>query len=126
MMIELIPGSDDTIALRVSGKITGSDLDAIMDRLDAAMAAHDKVNVFVETHAIEGIELSGLASYASRAMPLFGKLNRFGRVAVVADQAWVRIGARLESALLPFIRYRTFTPDQRDDAPAWVEGKLAD
>ena len=113
-MIEMLPGPDDVIALRISNKITGDDLEAIMDRLDAVMAAHDKVHVFVETRGIDGIELAGLPSYAKRAMPLFGKLGRFGRVAVVADQAWVRVGTRLESALLPFISYQTFLPEERE------------
>lgn len=121
-MIELIDSADDVIALRVTGKITGNDLDAIMDRLDEVMAAHEKVHVFVETHSIDGIELSGLPGYMKRAMPLFGKLSRFGRVAVVADQAWVRVGTRLESALLPFISYQTFLPEERDVALAWVVG----
>jgi hypothetical protein len=105
-MHSMIDAPNDAIALRVSGKIRGSDLDAIMDRLGAVMAAHDKVHVFVETQGVEGIELNGLPSYMQRAMPLFGKLDRFGRVAVVADQAWIRAGTRLESALLPSIRYR--------------------
>lgn len=121
-MIELIDSADDVIALMVTGKITGNDLDAIMDRLDEVMAAHEKVHVFVETHSIDGIELSGLPGYMKRAMPLFGKLSRFGRVAVVADQAWVRVGTRLESALLPFISYQTFLPEERDVALAWVVG----
>lgn len=119
-MIELLDSPSDVIALKVSHKITGAELDTIMDRLDEAIAAHDKIHVFVETQSIDGIELSGLASYAARAMPLFGKLNRFGRVAVVADQAWVRAGTRLESALLPNIRYRTYMPEERDEALAWV------
>jgi hypothetical protein len=116
----MIDAPDDVIALRVAGKIEGSDLDAIMDRLDAVMATHKKVHVFVETQGIEGIELSGLPSYMQRALPLFGKLDRFGRVAVVADQAWIRAGTRLESALLPSIRYRVYKPDERDKALAWV------
>ena len=91
-----------------------------MNRLDEVMAKHDKVHVFVETHSINGIEVSGLPSYMARAMPLFGKLARFGRVAVVADQAWVRFGTRLESALLPNISYRTYVPEERDEALAWV------
>ena len=119
-MIELLDSPGHVIALKVSHKITGAELDTIMDRLDEAMAAHDKIHVFVETQSIDGIELSGLASYAARAMPLFGKLGRFGRVAVVADQAWVRAGTRLESALLPNIRYRTYMPEERDEALAWV------
>ena len=42
----------------------------------------------------------------SRSFPLFGKLDRFGRVAVVADQAWVRVLTRFESAVLPYVSYR--------------------
>ena len=119
-MLEFIDSPDDVIALVVSEKIIGADLDAIMDRLDEAMSKHDRVHVFVETRSIDGIELSSLPSYMARAMPLFGKLGRFGRVAVVADQVWIRVGTRLESALLPNIRYRTYMPEERDEALAWV------
>lgn len=121
-MLEFFPAADDVIALRVSGKITGADLDTVMDKLDAAFAQHEKIHIFVETQAIDGIELAGLPSYMTRALPLFGKLNRFGRVAVVADQAWVRTGSRIESAMLPFVSYRVFTPDEREAALAWVKG----
>jgi len=119
-MLEFLPSPEGVLAIKVSGSIKGEDLDAIMDRLDAAMDAHDKVHVFVETQGIGGLELSSLPRYASRAFPLFGKLNRFGRVAVVADQAWVRMGTRMESAILPFIAYRVYEPAQRDEALAWA------
>ena len=122
-MLEMIESGDDVIALTLSGKISGADLDAIMDRLDQVMAGHDKVHVFVETRGIDGIEISGLPAYIARAFPLFGKLDRFGRVAVVADQSWVRVGTRLESALLPNISYRTYMPEERDEALAWVAGR---
>lgn len=120
-MLELLDSPAGVIALRVSQKITGNDLTVIMDRLDDLMSKPGKVHVFVETHAIEGIEVSGLPAHTVRAMPLFRKLDRFGRVAVVADQAWVRAGTRLESALLPNISYRTYMPDERDEALAWVK-----
>lgn len=125
-MLEMLESADDVIALKVSHTITGADLDAIMDRLDRAMAAHAKVHVFVETQGIDGIELAGLPSYTARAMPLFGRLDRFGRVAVVADQAWIRAGSRLESAMLPAIRYRVFEPGEREHALAWVTGTRPD
>ena len=121
-MLELLDTPGDVLAVKIAHKITGEDLDAVMDRLDAAMDRHDKVHVFVETQQIDGIELSGLPSYMSRAWPLFGKLDRFGRVAVVADQAWIRAGTRIESALLPHISYRTYMPDERGEALAWVVG----
>lgn len=122
-MIEFINSADEVIAIRIAGKVTGADLDAVMDRLEGVMARHDKTHIFVEAYGIDGIELAGLSSYTARAMPLFGKLTRFGRVAVVADQAWLRVMTRIESALLPFISYKVFKPDQHDAALAWVEGK---
>lgn len=121
-MLEFLDSADDVIALRMSGTIKGVDLDAAMDRLETLFAAHDKVHVFVETRGIDGIELAGLPSYMTRALPLFGKLTRFGRVAVVADQTWIRAGTRIESALLPFISYRVFEPAEREAALAWVNG----
>ena len=119
-MLEFIESPDDAIALKISGAINGKDLDSIMDRLDAFMERHDKVHIFVETQGISSLELASLPHYFSRAMPLFGKLNRFGRVAVVSDQAWIRVGTRIESALLPFINYRVFEPTERDEALAWA------
>jgi len=121
-MLDMIDSADDVIALKVSDRISGSELDAIMDRLDGAMARHDKVHVFVETQAIDGIEIAGLGAYMKRALPLFGKLDRFGRVAVVADQGWIRAATKIESALLPHISYRVFESDARDEALAWVVG----
>ena len=120
-MHEFIESSNDVIALRLSSTITGADLNAILDRLDDMMAKRKLIHVFVETHAINGLQLTALPQHVSRALPLFGKLDRFGRVAVVADQAWMRIGTRLESALLPSVSYRVFEPDRRDEALAWVE-----
>ena len=121
-MLDFIDSPADVIAIRMTGKITGEDLNAVMDRVDGVMAAHDKVHVFVETQGIDGIEISSLPGHMTRAMPLFGKLDRFGRVAVVADQAWMRVGTRLESAMLPNISYRTYMPNERDEALAWVLG----
>jgi hypothetical protein len=124
-MHEFLSAPEGVIALKVSKKITGDDLSAIMDRLDSVMAKHEKVHVFVETEGIDGIEVTAMPSYAARAMPLFGKLDRFGRVAVVADQAWIRAGTRLESAMLPNISYRVYMPDERDEALRWVRGEQA-
>ena len=119
-MHEFIDSPDDVIALKVTGTITGDDLDAIMERLDTVLATGGKVHVFVETQGIAGLQLGALPDYMRRAMPLFGQLGRFGRVAVVADQAWIRAGSRIESALLPGISYMVAGPEGRDEALAWV------
>lgn len=121
-MLDFIESEDDVLAVVVGGKIAGDELQQMMDRLQQSMARHEEVHVFVETRALDGLEVSSLASYVADAVPLFGKLRRFGRVAVVADQAWVRVATRLESLVLPGISYRVFELGERDVALAWVQG----
>ncbi len=123
-MLKFIKSPRDTLAVKLSGMITGEDLDAIMDRTDAIMAENEKINLYVETHAITGLQVSAMPHHMNRAFPLFGKLGRFGRVAVVADQAWMRIATRIESALLPNIRYRVYEPEERSEALEWALGKV--
>jgi hypothetical protein len=122
-MLRFIDSSDDVLAIEITGTITGEDLDAIMDRTDEILAKHDKIHVFVETRGVSSLQLSALPHHMGRAFPLFGKLDRFGRVAVVSDQAWMRVGTRLESAVLPNISYRVCEPDERDEALAWVDAR---
>ncbi len=121
-MLEFLPAEEDVLAVSIAHRISGEELDAILDRLEPMLDREGKVHVFVETHSIEGIEIASLPGYAARALPLFGKLKRFGRVAVVADQGWIRAGTRLESALLPFISYNVYLPEEREAALAWVRG----
>lgn len=120
-MIEVEDTLPNVVALTITGKVTAEDLDSAMDRLDVAMAGQAPVHIFVETKGLNGFEISGLADYASRAMPLFGKLGRFGRVAIVADQLWIRLASKVESMLLPHISYRVFEPTERAEALDWVE-----
>jgi len=123
-MYEMIESADDVLAVRIEGKITGDDLFQIMSRLEVMMAVNRRVHVYVETAGIDGIEIAGLASHIARAAPLLGKLSHFGRVAVVADQSWIRILTRVESAILPHISYRVFKPEDRHTALEWAKGQI--
>lgn len=123
-MHKLIDSGDDVLAVRITGKITGDDLHEIMNRLEVMMAVNRRVHVYAETAAIDGIEIAGLAAHIARATPLLAKLGHFGRVAVVADQAWIRILTRIESAVLPHISYRVFKPEDGATALKWVKGDI--
>lgn len=111
---------DDVVAVAIEGRISAADLDALIGRLEARLARHGTVHVFVEVRAIDRVDLAGFGAPLERAMPLMPRLSRLGRVALVADQDRLRSGDHVESALPPFAGYRVFTPDRRAEALAWV------
>lgn len=121
-MHTFLKSPDDVLAVTYSGTITGEDLDAALDKLEAMLARPGKLNFFIEMRGIK-LELAAMPHHFARSMPLFSKLDRFGRVAVVADQAWIRVLTRLESAMLPHMSYRVCEPEERDEALAWAVGE---
>jgi len=123
-MIETIKSAADVIALKITGTLTRDELEQVTDRLEKSLAEREKTHVYVEIEDYHGFDLGILPDYLPHAFAMMKRLDRFGRVAVVSDQRWIRWATRLESALLPHISYETFEGAERHRALAWVEGKL--
>jgi len=123
-MIEFIKSADDVIALKITGKLMREELEKATALLEESLAAREKTHVYVEIENYHGFDLGILPDYLPHAFAMMKQLDRFGRVAVVSEQRWIRWATRLESALLPHISYETFEGAERHRALAWVEGKL--
>lgn len=115
-MLEFIKSPGDVFAVKLTGTVTAKDLETIVDRFEMILSKYPKIGVYVETKGIEGIEMSALPHHLNRSFPLFRELSKFERIAVVADQAWVRVFSRFESALLPYVSYRVYEPAERQEA----------
>ncbi len=115
--------TDDIIILTISRRIEKADVEQAMGRLDKSFARGGKVHLFVEVLGFEGMPADAWWSDLGHGLRYLTKLKQFGRIAIVSDQSWVRVASRVESALLPFVTYEVYTPDQRDHALAWVKGE---
>jgi len=123
-MLEIIPAAAaDILAFRISGHIDRIDVETVLARLETALAANERTHLFVEIEDFQGIDFDALARDIAGGLALLGKLRRFGRIAVVSDASWIRWASKIESALLPFVSYETFTAAQREQALAWVRGE---
>lgn len=129
-MLSETPGTgdlpEDVLALSIEGRLEKEDVERGMGLLDAAFARGGKVHLFVEVRNFTGMPADAWLSDLRHGLRYFMKLHQFGRVGIVSDQSWVRIASRIESALLPFVTYHTYPPEQRDHALAWVRGATSD
>lgn len=122
-LIEFLESASDVLAVRITGKLAEDELQTITDRLERSLAAQEETHIFVEPVDCDGFAWSALGAYLPRAAKMLGQLERFGRVAIGPDIGWLRAAARVERALLPGLRYELFTPDERTQALAWIEGR---
>jgi hypothetical protein len=121
-MIETVV-EGDVVRVAVSGRVAEGDIAPIVDRLEAELAHRPQTHFLVEVDGFAGLDAAACTAELRRAMRLLGRLDRFGRIAIVSGQRWIRWASRIESALLPGIGYEIFEPAERDRALAWVRGE---
>lgn len=124
-MAQTPPDRDEILIFSFSGRLEKSDVEEAIRRFDAALERGGTVHAFVEITDFQGMSWDALRSDLGHALHYLLRLKQFGRFAIVSDQSWIRLASRLESALLPYIAYEVYTPDQRDHALAWVKGEIA-
>lgn len=90
-----------------------------MTRTEQAIARHGIAHLFAEVANPSGL-IKAMQGHWHRDMHFVRELERFGRVAIVSPNRWLRVLARVESALLPGNEYRVFAPGGRTEALDWV------
>lgn len=124
-MMQFLDSPPDVFAVRCGGHIEQAEMAECLARLRSALDANARTHIYAEVIELAGVSAESLVAGFKWAPEWLRKLDRFGRVAIVADQTWVRWAAKAESALLPHISYETFEMDARERAFAWVKGEIA-
>lgn len=114
---------DDVVAFTMSGPLQGEEIDRMITAIEDVLAQHPKVHLFAEINATSGV-VEAFRGHWRKGLSFMTKLDRFGRIAIVADQAWLRNVARIESAILPNIHYEVYEPGECDHALAWARGEV--
>ena len=122
-MIEYLQSIGGILSMRIGGMLTIADYEELVGAVERSIEDRDQTHMFIEIVDFAGVDPQSLAAHLPRAAALLRRLDRFGRIAVVAEQKWIRVATRIESALLPGIRYETYTASEREQALAWVEGR---
>jgi hypothetical protein len=124
-MMDYLDSKPDVFAVRCGGRLEQAEVEECLTRLRSALDANAKTHIYAEIVDLGGMSAESLVAGFKWASEWLGKLDRFGRVAIVADQTWIRWAAKAESALLPHVSYETFETNARERAFAWVQGEIA-
>ncbi len=118
-MIEILPESQgNVLAVRVSGRLTGSDYEELLiPSLEAIMKEHPKARFLFHMDAdFGGWDVEAGWNYAKFG---FKHRNRFEKVAVVCGPKWVHWGMKLTSYLTDG-EVKTFPCERRPEASDWI------
>jgi hypothetical protein len=115
---------DDVVAFTMSGPLQAEEIDRMITAIEDVLAHHRKVHLFAEVNDPSGM-IEAFRGHWRKSLSFMTKLDHFGRIAIVADEAWLRNVARVESAILPKVHYEVYEPGESDRALAWARGEVS-
>jgi hypothetical protein len=104
------------VELTVEGKITDADLKANMERLRDDLESHGKTRILEVIQHFTGMEPQALWTDLRLGLPL---ANKVSRVAVVADQGWIRAATHL-GRFFTRAELKAFAPTELHEARSWI------
>lgn len=119
-MIEVLDAPDHVVALRLSGRLSGADMDELTAAVEAKLARHDRIGIVADLTPLAGLTLEALAKDIRYNIAKLGDWKRFPREAVITDSSWVRAAMSAIDPLVPHVEVRAFAPAERDAAVTWA------
>jgi len=119
-MIDIEKLSPKTFRIAVAGAFFGADAKRLVDFAKERTEAGGSDNVLIDLTSLADFSLAGISEELVHIPALFKWVYTLDRIAVIADEAWIRSMARLESALLPNVEYQVYDDDEADAAKAWI------
>lgn len=104
------------VEVTVEGRIADAELKAVFNRLREDLEHNGKTRMLEVIRRFTGMEPQALWTDLTLGPPL---ANRVERVAVVADQAWIRSAAHL-GRLFTRAELKVFEPSELDQARTWI------
>ncbi len=120
LLVTLLSGTPSIVAFLVEGPVTAADVERISVMIESALARSETVNLFAEIEDLKGFTPEAVLKDLTYGLKKLKDLSRFGKVALVTDQDWVRRVVVAEAKLFPGVEIKTFPSGEKRQALAWV------
>ena len=110
------------LRLEVGGDIDAPEMEAGIERFLSAAEPLERFDMLYLVQDVRFPTLSAMRVELARLGRLWRLLPRLDRVALVANQGWIRAAAKAENALIPGVTIETFAAHEEARARSWLAG----
>jgi hypothetical protein len=121
-MFNLERKADNRLDIDIAGKIDRDEMNASLDEFVEQASGIEHGRMLYKLGDFQ-LPSAGAIGVELRRLPtLLKTIRRFDRIAVIADEKWVRKAGEFEGALLPGVEIRAFRPEEAAEAESWLSG----
>lgn len=119
-MFQILRPRTDRLDIEFSGRIDADGMRKLLDELMRKSAGIEHGRMRYRVRDFQWPTPGAIGTELMRAPELLELMRRFDRVAVLADEDWVRLTSRFEGVLMPRLELRAFALDEEAEAEAWL------
>jgi hypothetical protein len=108
------------VEIVAEGRFTDADVRPALARLEALLDEMPSIDILADVRGSPSVALSAITEEMKHLPLLFRLIRQTDRVAIVADEHWVRVLSRLESALIPGLHYEIYGREDAAHARSWL------
>lgn len=119
-MLKLVPAPDHVIALQLSGKLTGEDIQKYHHILEGKLQQHAQIGIFVDLTGLADMTAKALIEGTKADLHLFRHIKQLNRCAFVADKEWPQTVVACAQQIFPILDLKVFPVAQHEQALQWA------
>lgn len=119
-MLTLTRLTPSAIEMTAEGPLTREDVTRVIGEISAILDTTERLDVLADVRGKPDIHLDLIVEELKHLPTLFRMIRAIDRVAVIADESWVRTAAKIESKLIPGVSYEVYTREQAVHAREWL------
>lgn len=108
------------IEITVEGALVREDVARAIAEIEAMLDTVERLDILADVRGKPDIHPGLILEELKHLPTLFRMMRAIDRIAVIADENWVRTAAKIEGKLIPGVTYEVYTRDQADNARAWL------
>ena len=114
-MLEMIDiGIEHSVAFRISGKVTESDMSLVLTDAKEKIDRHENIVLLEQIESFEGIEISAIIEEFKYLFEV--GISNITKVAVLTDNKWLEIMINIEDTFFRTIKMKCFSVGDKDSA----------
>ncbi len=119
-MFDIKPDPKGYVHLTISGRIEPEEMQAGLEAFLGVLEDGKKTDFLYTITEFEFPPMTAIGVEFSYIPLLLKSLSKIGKVAVIADQAWLRTAAEVEGKLIPGLTIQSYEPGEREAAEKWL------
>ncbi len=120
-MFQVTRNGENRLDVDFAGKLDSDGMRAALDQLTQQSEGIEHGRMLYRVGKFSMPTLGAIGVELAHIPQLFRVARRFERMAVVADEGWVRKASEVEGALIPGLQIKAFDSIQEAKAEAWLQ-----